>query len=239
MAPTPRKEAVNTYWLCRKMDPPRKTKEAWIPVLCGQCLGFGHRKKQSLLAGLGGSSFNMPWVKIQIVIPTKMTSPTNQNVIPLVLTTMATWHRSQTPPLGSRARAGPGTAPASEVRKSVATRGVRASKRSFRGSEWMLREVCLSFGGRHQEDNSHVGSESLKKKKTKTTNHPYGCGSKLNWRGKPQALGTMFPLTRVSFGYRFFEPQPCLLTSDRVDWPEKAQAVLYHQNRGFPKANSK
>ena len=29
-----------------------------------------------------------------------------------------------------------------------------------------------------------------------------------NTRGKPQVLSTMFPLTRVPFWYRFFEPQP-------------------------------
>ena len=29
-----------------------------------------------------------------------------------------------------------------------------------------------------------------------------------NRRGKPPGLATMFPLTRVPFWYRFFEPQP-------------------------------
>ena len=36
-----------------------------------------------------------------------------------------------------------------------------------------------------------------------------GCASKLHdRRGKPQILATMFPLTRIPFWYRFFEPQP-------------------------------
>ena len=41
----------------------------------------------------------------------------------------------------------------------------------------------------------------------------FGCGSKLNDRRTNRRFWSMFPLTRVSFWYRFLEPQPfgCVL----------------------------
>ena len=41
---------------------------------------------------------------------------------------------------------------------------------------------------------------------------PFGCGSKLNRRGYAGfGFWSMFPLARVPFWYRFFEPQPFMV----------------------------
>ena len=54
---------------------------------------------------------------------------------------------------------------------------------------------------------------------------PFGCGSKLDGGGV-RRLWSMFPLARVPFWYRFFEPQPFRDTENPNRFPGGRPALL-------------